>query len=271
MALKKGVPLGRVALAPWFRGSGWIDGSDVVMDYEQPTSYQPLTEPKLAIELTHVSSPETALAFAQRFGLLDEHPAIADADLRRRGLPVSRRDWFAREPIAYFLETAETLRRIVRTAADVRHAIDIHADPPDRREALDRLRKKFGDANADDRKVLVSASAWCAWGLNDGLVSSNASPYVYDRAQMGENVDPGRIRIGILPDSLRGFCFLLIAYALSEKEPLEICRQCEAVFVVEDARQIYCTPYCASRYRSIKFQRKRELKKHAKQTRTGRR
>jgi hypothetical protein len=56
----------------------------------------------------------------------------------------------------------------------------------------------------DDRAVLVAASDWAAWGLNDGLAS--AEPYVFEPAQLfpGAQTVPGGLRVGVLCNRARG-------------------------------------------------------------------
>jgi hypothetical protein len=108
-------------------------------------------------------------------------------------------------------------------------------------------------APVDDRTVLTRASEWAAWGLNDGLLAAHAWPYVFEPAQLfpDSNHQPGHFRIGVLPETLLGFCYLTIAQAVAH-EPLARCPECQLFFVVDDGRQKFCTPTCANRAR---FQR----------------
>lgn len=180
-----------------------------------------------------------------------------------------------KEPVADFITAAKDLHRIIDTMRDVRHATEGDAD------ALGRLRKRFGGVvkarnsisredllvDADDRTIQIYASQWAAWGLSDGLISARA--YVYDRADHGEDVPPGQLRVGILPETLLEVGYLTIAIVLADKEPLEICPDCGRAFVVEDGRQKFCTPACANRTRFRRFQSKKKQPRrtHVRQTR----
>jgi len=232
----------------------------VVMDGARATFYQPLAEPSLGLELTSVTTPDAAVAFVQRFGLLHTawEPSYQAAPAQLR------------EPVERFIAAADDLRGIIAIALDVRRAVDGN------RDALARVRDRFGKVVAhhsgdkpDDRAILIYASDWTALGLSNGLAA--ARPYVYDRAERGETVPPGRLRVGILPDTLREVCYLTIAFQLADKEPLGICPECQRVFVIEDGRQRFCTPACASRVRFRRFKTKQKEKRsrHGKTTRKG--
>jgi hypothetical protein len=115
---------------------------------------------------------------------------------------------------------------------------------------------------------LIYASDWVALGLSNGIGA--ARPYVFDRAERGEAVPPGRLRVGILPETLREVCYLAIAFQLADKEPLAICKECQRPFVIEDARQRFCTPACANRarFRRFKTNQTKKRSRHGKTTRT---
>lgn len=212
------------------------------MDCQRGTSYEPLSEPRVGLELTHVKTPTDVVAFATRFGLLGSTRDMTGI-LRPEDLIAQ-----AREPVATFLAAAADLRWIVKTAIDVRRGTQGDAS------AIARLREDF--RRTDDRSVLLGASTWVAWGLSNGVI--DARPHIYDRAQMGEPVAPGLLRVGILPETLVETCYLTIALLLADKEPLERCSECQRLFIVEDARQKFCTPVCANRARFKRFDRKRK-------------
>jgi hypothetical protein len=241
----------------WLRGPAWQDGESVVMDCARAERYELLAHPKLGLELARVKAPADAVAFVGRFGLL-RATSVPLEGLRPRH-PT------AREPFADFVREADTLRRIIETALHVRRAVKGDA------ASLKQLRDRFTyvddksvswlPKNADDRTVLTTAGHWATWGLCNGLIA--ARPYVYDRAYMGEAVEPGLFRIGILPETLIEVCYLTVAVALAEKEPIEICPACDTVFVLEDPRQRFCTPKCAGRVRFRRF------KEHTSSKRKG--
>lgn len=277
---------------PWFRGRATRQGEMIVLD--QMERYEPMREPRIGIELARVRTPDEAVSFVARFGLLD----------RPRNVPY----WEpcpadGRQPFADFERAAEDLRKILRLIHDVRKATAGDAD------ALAQLRKDFGPKNpdddvtrhtasgtrtikareilsdedfaeVDDRTILVRASDWAAWGLNDGLLQADAHPYVFEPAQIfpDSRAPPGHLRIGVLPETLLGFCYLTIAQAAAH-EPLATCEECQRVFVVDDARQKFCDPKCAGRARFRRFKTNQTVKtipkkkrsRHGNTTRTRRR
>jgi CGNR zinc finger len=96
---------------------------------------------------------------------------------------------------------------------------------------------------------LSSESA--ATGLNNGLV--NAPIYVFDRADAGEPVAPGQLRIGAMAHTLEAVCYLNLAFTLAERQPIDVCPACQSIFIPTDGRQKYCTPACGNRARVKKF------------------
>ena len=268
----------------WLRGPAWVEGDAIAMDCRRAEPYQPLADPKVGLALARVRTPPDAVAFASRFGLL-RSTKVPVPGLSRK-LPLTMR-----EPFSDFAQAADDLRRIIKTASDVRRAVGGDAD------ALHRLRERFHRFDddglfyvpnatdvpesfwhartVDDRTILLRAGNNAAWGLRDALI--HTKPYIYDRAYEGESVSPGLFRIGILPETLREVCYLQVAFALAEKEPLEICPECERAFVVDDARQRFCSPKCASRARFRRFKEHKKQRstrkglRHVKTTRTRRR
>lgn len=266
-------PLARL----WLRGPAWIEGDAVAMDCARATVYQPLAEPRIALELSRVRTAADAADFATRFGLLGGPKidrALVDALLRHRGLPgyEGYELRIAREPVESFLRAAGDLRRITHTLIRVRRALNGGERGA---EAMESLRARFNGSS--DREILIGASEHAAWGINDGLLAASAAPYVFDRAQMGEPIEPGHWRIGVLPESLLGVCYLAMGLNLSDQEPLEECVECGRLFVVDDPRRHYCSPQCALRFRQRKFQAanrerteretERKTKRNGKQTR----
>jgi hypothetical protein len=263
----KGTLVQRLA-RPWFRGPAFQRGGLIVLDGKRAERYEPMQEPRIGVDLARVRTPSDAVTFVQRYGLLASSAGLLEGDR----LPIE-----LSEPFANFERAAEDLREIARTILDVQKAINRDS------AALARLRARFGPADpdaivtvhgeggasrirasdwpgftpdhfaaVDDRTVVSRASDWAAWGLNDGLMQGDARPYVFDPVQLFPD-DPasaaGKLRIGILPESLLGFCYLSIADAAASKEPLEACEECQLPFVVDDARQRFCSEKCASRAR----------------------
>lgn len=220
------------------------------MDMARAKSYEPAVVRELGTELANVKTPGDAVTFVQQYGLLE-----SSCD-ERATFPSD--DWTSarREPVSKFLDTASELRKIVDLWRDVRRA---HAGD---NEAYERIREWRPSSTLSKRDRLIEASDWCAWGLNDGLIASpkgnlETHPYVVDRAQQGDNVEPGLLRIGLLPETLRQACFLHLAIYLSEKDRIDVCQGCKKVFSRDGRRPdaVFCTSRCAGRERQ---RRKRE-------------
>lgn len=283
-APKKGTLLRPIAYG-WFRGPAKRESDLIVLDGARAEWYEPMLEPRVGIELSRVRSPDDAVAFATRFGLLNQPRGI---------LPGETCPAVVRQSFADFERAAENLRRILRIVHDVRAATRGDGD------ALARVRLDFPptdpDADlrfttatgveiikardfyrvfphpelfaTDDRTILLRASAWAASLLSNGLVS--ARPYVFDPAQLfpTSRVAPGELRIGIIGESLLEFCYLTIAQTLTS-EPLAVCGECGRVFVVDDKRQKFCEPACAGRARLRRFKNNQIAKSETAKTKKG--
>ncbi len=257
----------------WLRGPARLEGDTIVVDYARGSAWDPLSEPALGRELTRVHTATDAVGFAQRFGLLNEGAEGIDR-IPNALVP-------GREPFQEFVAAAEALRTISRTVLDVRAAVGGDT------QALLRLKARFFTTEApagrevvardwdppperiaetDDHSLLIHASHWSGWQLSVALKGTRA--FIYDRAERGESVPPGHLRVGILPRTLLEVCYLTLAVSLADKDPLSLCGECERLFVVEDARQKFCTPKCASRARFRKHDRKRKEEANVKKTRT---
>jgi hypothetical protein len=299
MALIKDSPrrgtLLKALARPWYRGRAKRDGQMIVL--ERPEPYEPRTEARIGFELARIRTPDDAVSFVSKFGLLGTRACSMSGDWPTPDPTASRlpSGLTAREPFTVFERAAEDLHKIVRTVLDVRKGANGDV------AVLEQLRRDFGAKNpdatltmttvegrrtmkardllppedfapVDDRTVLTRASDWAAWGLNAGLLSANAWPYVFEPAQLfqGAHHQVGHLLVGVLPETLLGFCYLTVAQALAN-EPIARCAECQRVFVVDDGRQIFCLPTCASRARFRRFtennQRKGKAKRHVKATR----
>jgi hypothetical protein len=265
-------------LAPrWRKGPTRLEGDVLVLDAPRGEDYDPLTKPNIGLELVRVTDAEAAVRFATEFGLLRRGYVEKDVLI----IP-------QRESLSSFLDAARTLNRYMTTILDVRDG-----EQGDR-EALARLRREFVGgpvrerrkprewhppsehvaADTDDRTLLLHASEWATWQISIGL--KEARIFVFDRGVRGENVPPGNLRVGVLPTTLLDVCYMQIATTLADREPVEVCRECRRVFLMDDARQKFCTPKCASRFRFVKHKNSPRYKKrrkdkearHGKTTRT---
>jgi hypothetical protein len=275
----------------WFRGPATRDRDVIVMDGRRghAESYEPMLEPRVGLELARVRTPDDAVRFVTRFGVLGGRSITRP--------PVLDDPWPAeyRQPFTDFERAAEDLRQILRTVQDVRKATE--GD----QTALARIKQHFGPPEPDsdlsitsaagtviwkardwhspeyftrdDRAILIDASDWAATGLMQGLNDSDARPYVFEPAQLfpGSKIKPGGLRTGILTETLLGFCYLSVAQVIAS-EPLATCDECNRAFIVDDKRQRFCEAACANRARFRRFKNKQSSTKkrgrHGKTTRT---
>src|SRR4051812_592343 len=111
----RGTVLRRLA-RPWFRGPATRERDVIVMDGRRAERYEPMLERferPIGIELSRVRTPEDAISFVARFGMLDQPGALLDGE----PCPVE-----LRQPFSDFERAAEDLREILRTVMDVRKA-----------------------------------------------------------------------------------------------------------------------------------------------------
>ncbi len=264
----------------WLCGPAWIDGEDIVMDRARASTYYPLAEREIGIDLARVRTPEDAVAFVGRYGLLQQPISLPGRPLK----PL-------REPFASFETSADDLRHVLETERLVRRGTK--GDP----EAIGRLRqlvvipedhrmsvqddetgelvtRRAGDVytaderfvDADDRTLVMHANEYYVAGpLNEGMADSLAC--VHDRAFAGESVPPGALRIGIRPTSLTAICYLSVALALADQASIGTCAdpECARPFFIADKRQRFCSKACGNRVRFQRF-----IDKHGGTTRTRR-
>jgi hypothetical protein len=240
--------------------------------------YHPLIEPDLTEAVARNPwGRYTSMAEHVR-GIVRLHRAIAAAsdgdDTARqyiRSWAEQRRSWAEQRAKRQRTEEAEFLRDVENENVRVMKHLDI----PLRKAAAAEKTKKAAALVAEFTRLVDSgnlpvmlqvASGFIAVQLTQELMF--ARPLVYDRSATGEAVRPGILRIGVEPGTLAQVCYLALAFALAEKEPLDVCPECERVFVIEDKRQKFCSPGCANRTRFRRFQTKKG-KNDGKKARKG--
>lgn len=281
-------PLRRVFIE-WLRGPAWIDGDDIVMDRNRATLYHPFAEPEIGIELARVRTPQDAVAFVERFGLLRTRvrmPQDAVAYVKYLGLlrqqpvsiPPEEPLGPLRESFRSFESPAKELRGILEVARLVQRGA--HGDA----EALSRLRdqvlvaedreigiydeasrdwvpRRMDDAyspyerlvEADERTLLMYAHEHLvAAKLSKGITDSPAC--FHDRTFMGESVPPGALRFAVVAESLVSVCYLSVGLALADRMPV-VCADptCRRPFFPADKRQRFCSRACGNRVRFRRF------------------
>jgi hypothetical protein len=259
----------------WFRGPARRVGDDIVIAGAKATRYEPMLEKTPAgIALMRVRTPEEAVGFVESYGVLKAGSLF-------QGEPTPRE---FRQSYAELEHEAQGLRLIWRTVLDVRKAAE--GD----QEAMSRIRQEFQPTEPDadvsflthtgervtykardvyrperlapqnDRSIQIRAADWAATSLTQGM--DPAHPYVFADAQLfPKNTGaPGALRVGILPQTLLGYCYLSVAEVLA-RERVSVCEWCQLPLVVNDARRRFCGDQCGgwSRQRTYK-------NKHPKKT-----
>ena len=245
-----------------------VDVSLVVIDNADKHMYHPLAEPDVGIELARVRTPEDALAFVQRFGLLRQPLSLPGQPLKplRESFRAFEID---AEELRYILETARLVRRGAGTDPDAIGQLRQLLLIPENAEVSvcdektgEYVTRRAGDVyspderfvGADDRTIVMYAHEYhVAHRLNEGIADS--PPCVYDRAFMGESVPPGSLRVGVRPSTLAGVCYLSVALALADRMPVGVCADptCGRPFFITDRRQRFCSRACGNRVRFRRF------------------
>ena len=252
----------------WLRGPAWIDGDDIVLDGPRASTYHPLAEPEIGMELARVRTPNDAVTFVGRFGLLYTFDRPPAGRLKKRLREPFRGFEVVADDLSFILDTA----RLVRRGGDgdpkaIRHLHDLLLIPEDRivpvrdDETGDYVKRRAGDVyspeerfvDADDHTILMHANESLAELLNEGMADGPAC--VHDRAFAGESVPPGKLRFGIRPASLAGVCYLSVALALTEQAAVGVCADptCGKPFFIKDKRQRFCDRACGNRVRFRRF------------------
>lgn len=270
----------------WRRGPAWVDGDEIVMDLERSTSYQPLAEREVGVELSRVRTPDEAAAFVERYGLLrwtlEQQRVVRQLRGEPREPTLTLRQEFvsfqvAAEDLGVILDQALTVRRAAGGDADAvarlrawfvvpdDEVVEVPNDAGgiDRRRAADVYSREERLIDADDAEVVLRSSHDTAERINEGLALDDPTPFVFDRAVVGEpGVEPGAWRLGIMPRTLAGVCYLSVALSLADRQEIDLCEEetCRRPFVVADARQRFCAPACASRARQRRFKARRRAK-----------
>jgi hypothetical protein len=283
----------------WFRGSGRRDGEWVVIDPAETTFYDPTDDRKIGVQLARVTTPDDAVRFVRRYGLLDSHrdkfaAGFKQAEVISDLAPITlirlvpEPGVVYRERIDDILDEARQLRELLTFAINAQRAAagDGHA--------TDRLRRAvmavdfFMDVStttAERAAEIVEAETQSRQEALEHperywtrYVAMALSRRIGSAELFLRPFGPGRFEFTLQGVTLLDFCYLSAAYILSDNPSLATCEECARVYVIEDKRQRFCEPKCASRSRARAFdeRRKNELNskspqggnRHGKKTRT---
>jgi hypothetical protein len=215
-------------------GDGWLD-----LDPATVETYLPLEEERLLFDLASIRSPEDAVEFIAKYGMLHHGPRSADR----------------RERFTEWVELSQVLHMLLRL-----HELLIEARSGDAAAAATEIQELFGPLFEDffaepapnASELLGQASVFLAKAISEGLEDVNES--VEAAVTWGTATDdgpggPGVFMLSARPQDLAGFAFHQLAMTVVQGKETRVCAECGEVFRVTDRRQRYCSSRCASRRR----------------------
>lgn len=234
---------------PWLRGPAVVVDGWIELDTARAVEYQPMAEREILFELAAVTDQPRALAFVQRFGLLHCGPGTTRA----------------RERLDTMLDDAHGVRCAVLLYTAVNRAM--HGDHDEAAQALNDLRGRlapllcavFQQDPATDQERMASATKLVAMMVSEGLadVRSAVTAAMEWDIEGEEAPGPGDFRFAPRPADLLGYAYHHFALEIVNRAPMRKCEGCARAFVIADRRQRFCSPTCATRARSRRFQERR--------------
>ena len=241
----------------WARGPARIVGDEIVLDEDRAEPYN-LAEAlyvEFALEDLDEDYPQSAVAFARRYGLLwHGADSLGTGECRE---PLD--DWWA---IAWELHFVLTLYRNVQESL--------------RRGSVEPLRSLEIDWSAIDWSALTvegaSPQGWPEEGpdkrldtseeYTDEMYLADVCHVLADFVNLGledckigllsltmpgeEFHQPGKFGLQLAPQNLVGAAYGRYATAIAKREEIKECPGCGRMFNAKSGRQRYCTKSCAS-------------------------
>lgn len=224
----------------WLRGpkarhhAGWIE-----LDRGGTETFSPITEAGAAFDLAAVRTPDDAVAFVRRHGLLTQGPESVDL----------------REPFTLWQEHAGRVQTVLLAYRGLTLAAQGDPDGVKLLGAIEAVwRGNFQAPPANDEELTMQATKAVAWLVSDGLEGTE------------ERIDPASpndpewgFAFNAHPPNLLGYLYHELAMALTTRVPLGSCVECQRFYPITDRRQRFCSKTCADRARHRTYrQRKRE-------------
>jgi hypothetical protein len=256
--MSEGISITQARFPDWARGPARIIGDEIVLDEDRAERYLlgNALYVEFALEDLDEDYPESAVAFARRYGLLwHGAEALGSGECRE-----SLSDWW---DVAYELHFVLTLYRNVheslRTGSvePIRSmnidwsAIDWSAFMVDGSSPQDRLGEganeetdNAGEGYTDEMylaDVCQVLTEFVNLGLEEckvGLLSLTMPGEEYDR--------PGKFGFRVAPQNLVGAAYASYATAIAKRAEVRECPGCGRMFFPESGKQRYCTKSCAS-------------------------
>jgi hypothetical protein len=232
----------------WVRGRARYEGDDIVIDQGTVREYQPFATPgntTLAFELAAVTTPEDAVSFARKYGLLRRGPGAADL----------------RESWASWENAVQTIHVVLRIYVSLRQAISGDGEAMEYLRGIAPTMEELFDAGAsNDDELMAQASSLVAQTVNAGLgdVGLGFEAEIGLKLPDGSVGKVGRFSLSARSPDLLGVIYYGLAGALGRSQPARVCEGCGRIFPIEDPRQRYHDQRCAQRARYRRWADKKE-------------
>lgn len=253
----EGISVTEARFPEWARGPARIVGDEIVLDEERAERYL-LGEAmyvEFALEDLNEDYPQSAAAFARRYGLL-WHGAnsLGTGDCRE---PLE--DWWS---IAWELHFVLTLYRGVQESlrsgsTEPLRGLEIDWSAIDWSALmvgggssqgwvdLDSRAQVNEDYEDTDEQYLADICHVIAGFVNLGL--EDCKPGFLSLTMPGDEYDqPGKFGLQVAPQNLVGAAYASYARVIAKRQEIRECPGCGRIFFPESGRQKYCTKSCAS-------------------------
>lgn len=233
----------RPAMPRWVRGWARYEDNDIIL--ERPEEYDIYSTKDIVYDLAGVRTPDDALEFVGKHGLLWHGPGADDL----------------REPFEEWEREAQNLRGKLRLYMTLQDAL---RGDDEARQKLWRvwesdLRPFYQTTVSNDAELFAHVSDFVGHSINDGLAGVEQG---FIASVLFEGGQPGVFELAASPCDLVGAAYHELALAIVSRAEMRTCQECGRLFPVTDQRQRYCSERCANRARYQRWARKqRERKK----------
>lgn len=253
----EGISVTEARFPEWARGPARIEGDEIVLDEERAEKYL-LGEAmyvEFALEDLDEDYPQSAVAFARRYGLLWHGADYLGTGECREPLE----DWWA---IAWELHFVLTLYRGVQESlrngsTEPLRGLEIDWSVIDWSALMvgggssqgwvdldSRAQVNEDDENTDEQYLADICQVIAAF-INLGL--EDCKPGFLSLTMPGDEHDqPGKFGLQLAPQNLVGAAYASYATVIAKRQDIKECPGCGRIFYPESGKQRYCTKSCAS-------------------------
>ncbi|HHX44471.1 MAG TPA: hypothetical protein GX714_10860 [Chloroflexi bacterium] len=222
----------------WLRGPASVVDGWIVLDRQRAHEYHPYGASNLAFDLAAVSTPQDAIAFVTRYGLLRHGPQA--------------NEW--REPYSEWQQESSQLRAVFMLKSALDRALE--GAPEELQRLAPVIRPLWQGAPENDKELTEQAAKTIAMIVSEGL--RGVEHRLIAMFEWGAGNAPNEFATGIHPTDLVGYAYHHVAQLLNKKVVWLACPECGQYFVPTDGRQRYCSPTCAGRARYRRWAEKQK-------------